>query len=65
MILGITAQNHDASMALVDGQNIVWAAHSERYSRRKNDTMLDADMVREMREYGEIYVDSTLDSVLG
>ena len=53
MILGITAQNHDASMALVDGQEIVLAAHSERYSRRKNDTMLDADMVREMREYGE------------
>jgi carbamoyltransferase len=53
MILGITAQNHDASMALVDGQEIVWAAHSERYSRRKNDTMLDLDMVREMRSYGE------------
>ena len=53
MILGITAQNHDASMALVDGQEIVWAAHSERYSRRKNDTMLDLDMVNEMRSYGE------------
>jgi carbamoyltransferase len=53
MILGITAQNHDASMALIDGDQIVWAAHSERYSRVKNDTMLNADMVREMREYGE------------
>lgn len=52
MILGITAQNHDASMALVDGQEIVWAAHSERYSRIKNDSMLDLDMVREMRSYG-------------
>jgi carbamoyltransferase len=53
MILGINSQNHDASMALIDGDKILWAAHSERYSRRKNDTMLDADMVREMREYGE------------
>ena len=53
MILGITAQNHDASMALINGQNILWAAHSERYSRIKNDTMLDIDMVREMRSYGE------------
>jgi len=53
MILGITAQNHDASMALIKGKNIVWAAHSERYSRIKNDSMLDADMVREMRSYGE------------
>jgi carbamoyltransferase len=53
MILGITAQNHDASMALIDGDKILWSAHSERYSRRKNDTMLDANMVKEMREYGE------------
>lgn len=53
MILGINSQNHDASMALIDGDKILWAAHSERYSRRKNDTMLDIDMVREMREYGE------------
>lgn len=53
MILGITAQNHDASMALIDGDKIVWAAHSERYSRIKNDSYLDIDMVREMREYGE------------
>ena len=53
MILGINSQNHDASMALIDGDKILWAAHSERYSRRKNDTMLDVDMVHEMREYGE------------
>ena len=53
MILGITAQNHDASMALINGREIVWAAHSERYSRRKNDTMLDIDMVKEMRSYGD------------
>ena len=52
MILGITSQNHDASMALINGREIVWAAHSERYSRRKNDTMLDIDMVKEMRTYG-------------
>jgi carbamoyltransferase len=53
MILGITAQNHDASMALIDGDRIVWAAHSERYSRIKNDSHLDIDMVAEMRHYGE------------
>ena len=53
MILGISAQNHDASRALIDGDRIVWAAHSERYSRLKNDTMLNMDIVREMREYGE------------
>jgi carbamoyltransferase len=53
MILGITAQNHDASMALIDGPNILWAAHSERYSRVKNDTTLNSNMVKELYQYGE------------
>ena len=53
MILGITAQNHDASMALIDGPHILWAAHSERYSRIKNDPSLHPDMVTELRRYGE------------
>ena len=52
MILGITAQNHDASMALVDGNRIVWAGHSERYSRKKNDSLIHPDMVNEMFEHG-------------
>lgn len=52
MILGITAQNHDASMALIDGNKIVWAAHSERYSRVKNDQHLNKEIVEEMRQYG-------------
>lgn len=49
MILGINGQNHDASMALIDGNKIVWAAHAERYSRNKNDHFIDIDMVNEMR----------------
>lgn len=53
MLLGITAQNHDASMALIDGENILWAAHAERYTRVKNDTILNEEMVKEMLTYGE------------
>jgi carbamoyltransferase len=53
MILGITAQNHDASLALIDGDRIVWAAHAERYSRVKNDTLLNHDMIADMRQYGD------------
>lgn len=53
MILGITAQNHDASLALIDGDQIVWAAHAERYSRVKNDPLLNAAMLADMRCYGE------------
>jgi carbamoyltransferase len=52
MILGITAQNHDASMALIDGDQILWAGHSERYSRKKNDSLLYPAMISEMMEYG-------------
>lgn len=52
MILGINGQNHDASLALIDHDKILWAAHAERYSRIKNDQLLDRDMVGEMRQYG-------------
>lgn len=52
MILGINALNHDAAAALIDRQQIIWAAHSERYSRQKNDSLLSADMIREMQIYG-------------
>ena len=34
-ILGINCLNHDAAMAVVDGQEILWAAHAERYSKIK------------------------------
>jgi carbamoyltransferase len=52
MILGINGQNHDSSLALIDGEEIVWAAHAERYSRVKNDNRLNLEMVKEMYEYG-------------
>lgn len=52
MILGVNCDNHDASMALIDGDKIIWAAHSERYSRIKNDNNLNRQMVDEMLIYG-------------
>ena len=36
-ILGMNCLNHDAAMAVVDGNKIIWAAHAERYSKIKND----------------------------
>jgi len=53
MILGITGQNHDASMALIDGPNILWAGHAERYSRIKNDEFINRAIVDDMRQYGD------------
>ncbi len=51
-ILGINCMNHDASMSVVDGREIVWAAHSERYSKVKNDHFLNWAIVNEAMTYG-------------
>ena len=44
--------NHDAAMAVVDGTEILWAAHSERYSKVKNDHYLNWAIVNEAMTYG-------------
>ena len=51
-ILGINCMNHDASMSVVDGREILWAAHSERYSKVKNDHFLNWKIVNEAMTYG-------------
>jgi carbamoyltransferase len=54
-ILGINCMNHDAAMAVVDidgGGDILWAAHSERYSKVKNDHYLNWQIVNEAMTYG-------------
>ena len=44
--LGITAQSHDASAAVInDKGEILFAGHSERYSRIKNDPWLDRSLI--------------------
>ena len=49
--------NHDAAMAIVEFDKkgpgkILWAAHSERYSKVKNDHYLNNEIVNEAREIG-------------
>ena len=48
--------NHDAAMAVVDFSSgrgeILWAAHSERYSKVKNDHYLNWKIVNEAMSYG-------------
>jgi len=39
-------------MSVVDGREIVWAAHSERYSKVKNDHFLNWKIVNEAMTYG-------------
>lgn len=52
MILGINALNHDASICLVNDSEIRFAAHSERYSRIKNDRDLHHRLLDDCVNYG-------------
>jgi carbamoyltransferase len=47
MILGITSLGHDAAVAVVEGDQIVFAGHAERYSRRKNDGNINAALLQD------------------
>jgi carbamoyltransferase len=51
---GISANSHDAAIAVFADDCLVYASHSERYSRVKNDGDLDLVMVNELKtKYGE------------
>lgn len=51
-ILGVSAGFHDAAITLIrsDGQ-IVFAGHSERYSKKKNDADISTGLLNELAEY--------------
>jgi carbamoyltransferase len=51
-ILGISAGFHDGAISLIDRQgSILFAAHSERYSKLKNDPGLSIDLLKELDSY--------------
>ena len=52
-ILGINALNHDACVTLLDGTNILFAGHSERYSGIKNDPLLNQEIISDAKRYGK------------
>jgi carbamoyltransferase len=52
-LLGINALNHDASVTLTNGTDILFAAHAERYSRIKNDSDLNCDLLDDCLSNGE------------
>jgi carbamoyltransferase len=52
-ILGINCLNHDAAISVIDNGKIVFAAHAERYSRKKNDMYLNDSIVQEALSFGE------------
>lgn len=50
---GVAANSHDASISVVQGKEILFAAHAERYSGKKNDAQLNDALVRDARQYGK------------
>lgn len=49
---GITANSHDASMAVFENNDLLWAAHAERSSGIKNDKFLNETIVNQALEFG-------------
>lgn len=55
--LGISAGYHDAALTVInDHGDILFAGHSERYSKKKNDPALHADLITEVNEMGYDHV---------
>ena len=46
-ILGISAGFHDAAVTVIRDSKIVFAGHSERYSKRKHDSELHPDLIKD------------------
>ena len=53
IILGISAGFHDAAVTVLQNGNILFASHSERYSKKKNDPWLNQDIINEALTYGK------------
>jgi carbamoyltransferase len=47
---GISANSHDAALAVFNNEKLVFASHSERFSGVKNDPHLHQEMVDYARE---------------
>lgn len=51
-ILGVNDCSHDAAVALVEENEILFAGHAERYSRNKNDYFLNEMLVKDALSFG-------------
>ena len=50
---GISAAAHDAALTVVDGEEIVFASHAERYSGIKNDKHLNSELINAALKFGK------------
>ena len=52
IILGVNETSHDASISLIKDGEILFAGHSERYSKQKNDWYVNDSLVSDALQYG-------------
>jgi carbamoyltransferase len=52
IILGINETSHDASVSLIKDGEILFAGHSERYSKEKNDWYINDSLIKDALQYG-------------
>lgn len=52
IILGINETSHDASVSLIEDGEILFAGHSERYSKEKNDWYINDNLIKDALSYG-------------
>jgi carbamoyltransferase len=52
-VLGLSFQFHDAAASVVEDDKILYASHSERYSKIKNDPWLNQEMITACLEFGK------------
>jgi carbamoyltransferase len=51
-ILGLSAGFHDAAVSVINNQgDILFAGHSERYSKLKNDAHVSPDLIKDIQQY--------------
>lgn len=53
IILGINETTHDASATLIRDNAILFAGHSERYSKEKNDWFINDELINDALRYGK------------
>jgi carbamoyltransferase len=53
LTLGVSSGFHDAGLAVVEDGEVVFAGHSERYSKQKHDKDLHPDIIKQALSYGK------------
>lgn len=51
-IIGVSAGFHDAAISVIEDEKILFAAHSERYSKKKHDEHINSEIWQEALSYG-------------